>query len=72
MCQHRRVRILNRNERPKGTTRMWQRLLDRFVPVLDDEPSRLDLLDGVTSTSSVAGADRGASPVTEVPTDRMK
>lgn len=36
---------------------MWQRFLDRFVPVMDDVPSRLDLLDGVGVTW---GSDRKA------------
>lgn len=26
---------------------LWQRLVDRFVPELPDQPSRLDRLDGV-------------------------
>ena len=37
---------------------MWQRFLDRFVPVLHDLPSALDRADGVGRTMPLA------SPVT--------
>jgi hypothetical protein len=42
---------------------MWQWFLERFVPRVDGEPSRLDLLDGVTSAADLATTDQGASPV---------
>ena len=42
---------------------MWQRLLERFAPLMDAEPSRLDLLDGVTSAADLATTDQGASLV---------
>ena len=45
---------------------MWQRLLERFVPLMDGEPSRLDLLDGVTSGSDSATTHQGASLVSVV------
>jgi hypothetical protein len=40
---------------------MWQRFLDRFVPVMDDAPSRLDRLDGV---GRAPGASQTAPTVT--------
>ena len=43
---------------------MWQRFLDRFVPLMDDAPSRLDVLDGVgtrTPTDVTVGSATGAS-----------
>ena len=42
---------------------MWQRFLERCVPLVDIEPSRLDLLDGVTSATDLATTDQGASLV---------
>jgi hypothetical protein len=42
---------------------MWQRFLERFVPLVDGEPSRLDLLDGVTSGTDPAATNQGASLV---------
>ena len=42
---------------------MWQRFLERFVPLVDGEPSRLDLLDGVTSGSDAETTSQGASLV---------
>jgi len=42
---------------------MWQQFLQRFVPLMDGEPSRLDLLDGVTSVADSATTDQGASLV---------
>jgi hypothetical protein len=44
---------------------MWQRFLERFVPLVDIEPSRLDLLDGVTSAADLATTDQGASLVSD-------
>ena len=44
---------------------MWQRFLERFVPLMDGEPSRLDLLDGVTgSAANPVTMSQGASLVT--------
>jgi hypothetical protein len=44
---------------------MWQRFLDRYVPVMQDLPSTLDLADGVGRTlpHPVQAADR-AQPAT--------
>ena len=45
---------------------MWQRFLDRFVPLMDDVPSRLDLLDGVGAipASSQAASQVGPADAT--------
>jgi hypothetical protein len=44
---------------------MWQRFLDRFVPVLQDVPSVLDLADGVGRTVlPVHGDHRSPLPAT--------
>jgi len=42
---------------------LWQRLLDRIAPILDDEPSRLDRLDGVRAPAPSRDVlrDRSAS-----------
>jgi hypothetical protein len=58
--------ILDSTDRHGGggrTVEMWQRFLERFVPLMDGEPSRLDLLDGVTSAADLATTDEGASLV---------
>ncbi len=46
---------------------MWQRFLDRFVPLMEEAPSRLDLLDGVgviTGMGSQAGSPMGPADAT--------
>jgi hypothetical protein len=71
-CQRAATGILDSTDRHGGggrTVEMWQRFLERFVPLMDGEPSRLDLLDGVTSATDLATTDQGASlvSVTAVP-----
>jgi hypothetical protein len=39
---------------------MWQRFLDRFVPLMDDLPSRLDVLDGVGTMRGTGSAPPSA------------
>jgi hypothetical protein len=34
---------------------MWQRLLDRFAPLMEEPPSRLDRLDGIGGSPAPAG-----------------
>ena len=44
---------------------MWQRFLEGFVPLMDDEPSCLDQLDGVTgSAADLPTTGHGASLAT--------
>ena len=47
---------------------LWQRFLDRYVPVMQDLPSTLDRADGVGHTipHPVQGAERARSTATTV------
>jgi hypothetical protein len=38
---------------------MWQRLLDRFAPLMEEPPSRLDHLDGVGLAALGTATDLG-------------
>jgi hypothetical protein len=44
---------------------MWQLFLERFVPVMEDDPSLLDVRDGVGA--SLAARSGGGEPVGAVP-----